>query len=128
MEQGLKLKKSLLSTQWKLKFTRKSDPGELIDQIYREAAKAHLDLRSLKPDAELPLGQMAFIVNKAEYVGEFHSVGQFFDRLNQLERIVEVLAVGMEAVPLKADTSETKSRREYEEKNHDRRLPSFDRR
>tara|TARA_B100000674_G_scaffold91492_1_gene64109 strand:+ start:1181 stop:1813 length:633 start_codon:yes stop_codon:yes gene_type:complete len=104
LEQELKLKKSAVDAV-EAKIPRKSDPGELIDQIYREAAKARLDLRSLKPDAELRVGQMAFIVNKAEYVGEFHSVGQFFDRLNQLERIVKVLAVGMEAVPPEADTS-----------------------
>lgn len=103
LEQELKLKKSAVDAV-EAKIPRKSDPGELIDQIYREAAKSRLDLRSLKPDAELRVGQMAFIINKAHFVGDFHSVGQFFDRLAKLERIVKVLAIGMEGVPPEADS------------------------
>jgi len=92
LEQALKLKKQQVD-EIARKIPMEADPGDLLEQLSREAKAATLELRSFKPEAEIPIRKMSFIVNKAEFLGDFHAVGKFFDRVNGLDRIVKVLAV-----------------------------------
>jgi Tfp pilus assembly protein PilO len=92
LEQALKLKKQQVD-EIERKIPMEADPGDLLEQLSREAKAATLELRSFKPEAEIPVRKMSFIVNKAEFLGDFHAVGKFFDGINGLDRIVKVLAV-----------------------------------
>jgi Tfp pilus assembly protein PilO len=92
LEQALKLKKQQVD-EIERKIPMEADPGDLLEQLSREAKAATLELRSFKPEKEIPVKKMSFIVNKAEFLGDYHAVGKFFDRVNGLDRIVKVLAV-----------------------------------
>jgi Tfp pilus assembly protein PilO len=92
LEQELKLKKALV-TEISRKIPMEADPGDLLDKVYHEAGAARLDLRVFKPESELVVKEMAFIINKADFSGSFHAIGEFLDRLIHIQRLVKVLAI-----------------------------------
>ena len=70
-----------------------ADPGDLLDKVYEQAGVSRLDLRTFKPESELRVKEMAFIINRGDFSGTYHAVGEFLDRIGHLERLVKVLAI-----------------------------------
>jgi Tfp pilus assembly protein PilO len=92
LEQEFKFKQAKVR-EIERKIPIEADPGDLLDKVYEEASASRLDLRVFKPESELRVKEMAFIINRADFAGTYHSVGEFLDRIGHLERLIKVLAV-----------------------------------
>ena len=101
LEQEFKFKQARVK-EIEQKIPKTADPGGLLDRVYEVAAAARLDLRVFKPESELQIKEMALIVNKGEFGGRYHAVGEFLDRLTHLERLMKVLAIEFEVDPAAA--------------------------
>ena len=58
-----------------------ADPGDLLDKVYEQAGVSQLDLGTFKPESELRVKEMAFIINRGNFSGTYHAVGEFLDRI-----------------------------------------------
>ena len=92
LEQEFKFKQAKVR-EISRKIPMEADPGDLLDKVYEQAGIARLDLRTFKPEAELRIKEMAFIINRGDFSGTYHAVGEFLDRVGHLERLVKVLAI-----------------------------------
>ncbi|MDE0881437.1 MAG: type 4a pilus biogenesis protein PilO [Myxococcota bacterium] len=92
LEQEFKLKQAKVA-EVERQIPMEADPGDLLDKVYEEASASRLDLRVFRPEAELRVKEMAFIINRADFAGGYHSVGEFLDRISHLERLIKVLAI-----------------------------------
>ena len=101
LEQEFKFKQEKVR-EIERKIPMEADPGDLLDKVYEEAGASRLDLRVFKPEAELRVKEMAFIINRGDFAGSYHAIGEFLDRIGHLERLVKVLAIQFEV-----DTSNT---------------------
>lgn len=95
LEQEFKFKQAKVR-EISRKIPMEADPGDLLDKVYEQAGVARLDLRTFKPEAELRVKEMAFIINRGDFAGTYHAVGEFLDRIGHLERLVKVLAIQFE--------------------------------
>ena len=92
LEQEFKFKQAKVR-EIERKIPMEADPGDLLDKVYEQAGVARLDLRTFKPESELRVKEMAFIINRGDFSGTYHAVGEFLDRIGHLERLVKVLAI-----------------------------------
>lgn len=92
LEQEFKFKQAKVA-QVERQIPMEADPGDLLDKVYEEASASRLDLRVFRPEAELRVKEMAFIINRADFAGGYHSAGEFLDRISHLERLIKVLAI-----------------------------------
>lgn len=92
LEQEFKFKQAKVR-EIERKIPMEADPGDLLDKVYEQAGVSRLDLRTFKPESELRVKEMAFIINRGDFSGTYHSVGEFLDRIGHLERLVKVLAI-----------------------------------
>lgn len=95
LEQEFKFKQAKVR-EIERKIPMEADPGDLLDRVYEEASASRLDLRVFKPESELRVKEMAFIINRADFAGSYHAIGEFLDRIGHLERLVKVLSVQFE--------------------------------
>jgi len=92
LEQEFKFKQAKVR-EIERKIPMEADPGDLLDKVYEQAGVSRLDLRTFKPESELRVKEMAFIINRGDFSGTYHAVGEFLDRIGHLERLVKVLAI-----------------------------------
>ncbi len=64
--------------------------------------KSGLEIRSFRPSAEVNRGFYAEVPISIEFLGRYHEVGIFFDRLSRLSRIVNITSLKMSLADPKA--------------------------
>ena len=95
LEQEFKFKQAKVR-EIERKIPMEADPGDLLDKVYEEAGASRLDLRVFKPESELRVKEMAFIINRGDFAGNYHAIGEFLDRIGHLERLIKVLSIQFE--------------------------------
>ena len=62
----------------------------LLTDVSSLGKKAGLEFRAFKPETEIPQGFYVEVPIRVEFLGTYHQVGVFFDRLSKLSRIVNM--------------------------------------
>jgi type IV pilus assembly protein PilO len=76
----------------------------LLTDVSSLGKKAGLEFRAFKPEDEVQKGFYAEVPIRVEFLGTYHQIGVFFDRLSKLSRIVNMNEFGMGLVKESAES------------------------